>query len=199
MFLPRSRAVAVVLFLVLPEVVSHVWKSPSVIQRTIKKLHCDLQNIHTSFLSPSWWDLNWLGFFALLSFSLFLTSKSNKYQLKNWTELKIELNSTIADILFYSTSSWQSWKVFTVIQKLNWFRWLGDQSISASCWYYLKYYITSKEKKMIQKNPNTVLTLYITNTRTAKSNNPARTAKIITHTGTGIGCGWMPHVIFVVT
>lgn len=43
------------------------------------------------------------------------------------------------------------------------------------------------------------LTLYITKTKTASNNNPARTAKMITHTGTGMGAGWMPQVTFVVT
>lgn len=42
---------------------------------------------------------------------------------------------------------------------------------------------------MIENAPAIVLTLYMTNTRTARSSNPARTAKIITHTGTGMGCG----------
>lgn len=44
-----------------------------------------------------------------------------------------------------------------------------------------------------------LLTLYITNTKTASNNNPARTAKMITHTGTGMGAGWMPQVTSVVT
>lgn len=33
------------------------------------------------------------------------------------------------------------------------------------------------------------LTLYITNTNTASNSSPARTAKMITHTGTGMGAG----------
>lgn len=44
-----------------------------------------------------------------------------------------------------------------------------------------------------------LLTRCITNTRTASSSSPARTAKMITHTGTGMGAGWMPQVTSVAT
>lgn len=107
MFLPHSRVVAVVLSLVLPEVVSHVWKSPSVIQRTIKKLHCGFQNTRTSLLFPPRSDLNQLVIWFLSPpsyfFSLCLISEANTYQ------LKIQLLPDKAE-------------------KFLWlFRWLGDQ------------------------------------------------------------------------
>lgn len=47
--------------------------------------------------------------------------------------------------------------------------------------------------------PSPLLTLYITNTKTASNSNPASTAKMITHTGTGMGAGWTPQVTLVVT
>lgn len=134
MFLPHSHAVAVVLFLVLPEVASHVWKSPSVIQRTIKKLHCDLQNIHTSFLFPSWSDLNWLScLFTPTLFLHFWPPRTLNISCKN--ERSSALSQTCSFIQLLPD---KAEKLLQLFQKLNWFRWLGDQGISANCWYYMK-------------------------------------------------------------
>lgn len=108
MFLPHSHVVAVVLFLVLPEVASHVWKSPSVIQRTVKKLGFAK---HTSFLFPSS-DLNWLS--CLFIPTLFPHLWLPRTVSISW---KIKLSSALSQTFFYSVSPWQNWKAFTVIQK----------------------------------------------------------------------------------